>query len=106
MANIAAAKINSFVGHDRSHSPQELIFGWKFVFPTTTALMNAAENSNNPEMDAHFDAAVYHESNARLAKRENMLEIWKNEYIQRQNNSSDRFFSETSKIKTSAQSTR
>jgi hypothetical protein len=91
MANIAAAKINSHIGQDRSHSPHELIFGWSFSFPSTSALMNAAELRPVKPDDALFEAAAEEESRTRLETRQKMIEIWTNEYIERQNISAERF---------------
>jgi hypothetical protein len=91
MANIAAARINSLTSADRTSSPHELIFGWKFTFPTVGALENSLENRVEEPEDELLNAAAEDEAKRRLKDIEDMIVIWKNEYIERQKVSEERF---------------
>jgi hypothetical protein len=91
MANIAAARINSYIGPDRTSSPHELIFGWKFTFPSLGLLTNAVElEPANPD-DVLLEASAEHEARIRGQARQEMLAVWDREYAERQRLAAERF---------------
>jgi hypothetical protein len=97
MANIAAARINSHVGADRTSSPRELVFGWKFTFPTLGVLFNALElEPTNPD-DVLLEAAAEEEARSRNERRREMLAVWDKEYEERRRLAAERFTNELPK---------
>jgi hypothetical protein len=99
MANIAAARINSLVGPDRTSSPHKLIFGWDFSLPSIAALENASSLRPPKPDDALFEAAAEMEARTRAKARDEILEVWKNEYAERQNVAAERFNSRVPKTR-------
>jgi hypothetical protein len=97
MANIAAARINSHVGADRTSSPRELVFGWKFTFPTLGVLFNALELEPTNPYDVLLEAAAEEEARSRNERRREMLAVWDKEYEERRRLAAERFTNELPK---------
>ena len=89
LIQIAQARINSHVGRNRTHSPHQLIFGWKYVFPFENGIANSCDNSDpntlitDPE-DPFTISTAQSESSTRNKERSNFLKIWNEDYHLRQ----------------------
>ena len=75
----AQAKVNSQVGDDRTSSPHELIFGWKFVYSSTGTLQQAVPDENPDPF-----GSAEEEASSRSAIRNQFLILWNEEFAKRQ----------------------
>ena len=75
----AQAKVNSQVGDDRTSSPHELIYGWKFVYSSTGTLQQAV-----PEAIPDPFGSAEEEASRRSELRNQFLILWNEEFAKRQ----------------------
>ncbi len=88
---VAQSKVNSHVGTDRACSPHQLIYGWKYVYPTIGALQNGMQEAV-AEVDWNDPfTSPEQEAKERGDLREEFLKIWEQEFQARQDGQSAAF---------------
>jgi hypothetical protein len=88
---VAQSKVNSHVGTDRSCSPHQLIYGWKYVYPTIGAIQNGLQGGV-AEVDWNDPfTSPEQEAKERSDLRDEFLKIWEQEFQARQDGQSAAF---------------
>jgi len=88
---VAQAKVNSHVGPDRSASPHQLIYGWRYSLPLQSAVENAIQGEIK-EVDWNDPfTSPEQEAEERSKVRTEFLALWDEEFNKRQQEQERKF---------------